>query len=545
MPVARVGDFCCTLALLHWVSLQWLRESSESLLDTCVIFLDPRGELSVNGLMFRGLNLKTGESEYDELEGSESHAEYEPSMGSIEPGTPTDWYKDAAASDLGSAMAWPSSVSADVDQAGGPIGAAINSDRAFSSAFQQIPTAQIKHVWETGVWESIFGKFPEDPMRLLGPHIYRPLPPDGVNTVTCEVTEEPRIKRSRKAILGPLSQSVVSAVEDQHWKEKRELEFRDSLELWVGLIFSWKNPGNILKELQSCEDIDRSCAMMRDIFKGKAPATLRKRARALMYLAAWLEDNRSDMPCTEPEFYEYLVWLRDSCKAPPSRRQAALEGVRFARFVLGVLQLEDICVSRRCRGACKDDLPVQVVQASALTVEELRRLHGRLASQEDLWDSLAAGAILLAVYTRARWSDLMHTESWVIDYEEDGSIAYIECRVGVHKTMASAYHRFRMLPLVAPAKGVVEDNWIEQWLKVRSMLELKPPPLHCILPAPKRDGTPTIRHVETSEVTRWLQGLLDHEVESGRRLTSHSMKATMLSYAAKFGMPTMDRLGYL
>ena len=492
--------------------------------------------------MFRGLNLETGESEYDEPVDNESLLEYEPSTGSFGQGTPTDWYKDAAASDLESPMAWPSSVSADADQAGGLSGAVINSDRAFSSAFQQIPTARIKQVWEIGVWESIFGDNPEDPMHLMGPNIYRPLPPDGVQTVTCEVNDEPRVKRSRKSILGPLSQSVISAVEDQHWKEKRELEFRDSLELWVGLIHSWKNPGDIVTELQSCEDLNQSCAMLNDLFKGKAPATLRKRARALMYLAAWLEDQQSDMPCTEPEFYKYLVWLRDECNAPPSRRQAALEGVRFARFVLGVSQLNDICTSRRCRGSCKGDPTVQVVQASALTVKELRDLHEKLASQEDLWDSLAAGAILLAVYTRARWSDLMHTESWVIDLDEDGSAAYLECLAGVHKTMASAYHRFRMLPLVAPSKGVVEDNWIEQWMTVRSKLELKPPPLHSILPAPKKDGTPAVRRVETTEVTRWLHGLLDHEAGSGRRLTSHSIKATMLSYAAKFGMPAMDRL---
>ena len=34
----------------------------------------------------------------------------------------------------------------------------------------------------------------------------------------------------------------------------------------------------------------------------------------------------------------------------------------------------------------------------------------------------------------------MHTESWVIDLDENGGAAYLECRVGVHKTITSAYH---------------------------------------------------------------------------------------------------------
>ena len=64
------------------------------------------------------------------------------------------------------------------------------------------------------------------------------------------------------------------------------------------------------------------------------------------------------------------------------------------------------------------------------------------------------------------------------------------------------------------------------------------------MPAPSEAGEPTERPVDTSEISKWLQGLLRLKTEdlSSRKVTSHSMKCTMLSYCAKYGVPTLDRL---
>ena len=57
-------------------------------------------------------------------------------------------------------------------------------------------------------------------------------------------------------------------------------------------------------------------------------------------------------------------------------------------------------------------------------------------------------------------------------------------------------------------------------------------------------GAPTVRPLDSSEAGEWLRAVLvkaGHTVE-GRKLTSHSLKATCLSFAAKRGFSQPDRL---
>ena len=329
--------------------------------------------------------------------------------------------------------------------------------------------------------------------------------------------------------------------DDLSWQDQRLKELRDTIELWANILRSWDVTGTPLMEFQACIDHEDACSILHDFLKGKAPSTLRKRARSIMQLAEWVEKQGFGLPCSESIIYSFLRSLRVD-GASSSKMQAILEAVRFCHFVLGITGFADTCTSRRCRGVCMADKIRPVGQASPLSVKELEVLHKYLADGEDPWDAVAAGTILLAVYSRARWADLMHTEAWVIDVDESGSPAYLECRVQVHKTISSANNRFRMLPLVAPAFGVTNDNWVEQYLRARRRVGLKPPPANCLLPAPNGDGAPCVRPVETGEITLWLRGLLQTPADSERRISSHSMKATCLSFAAKWGLPVQDRL---
>ena len=65
------------------------------------------------------------------------------------------------------------------------------------------------------------------------------------------------------------------------------------------------------------------------------------------------------------------------------------------------------------------------------------------------------------------------------------------------------------------------------------------------MPAPDISGQPLQRAVDTDEAGAWLRLLLGEQLEksnSSRVISSHSLKSTMLSYAAKRGLSRPDRL---
>ena len=153
----------------------------------------------------------------------------------------------------------------------------------------------------------------------------------------------------------------------------------------------------------------------------------------------------------------------------------------------------------------------------------------------------------MATYCRARWGDLMRSESVVMDYDKEGNLQYLEARTGRHKTMRSQLHRHQFLPMVSPCHGIDGKDWGSVWMEVREKLELQWPPNGLVMPAPGMQGQVTSRPLETQECAAWLRKLVgSQESSEKRRVSSHSLKSTFLSYAAKrgIGIPERLQLGY-
>ena len=93
----------------------------------------------------------------------------------------------------------------------------------------------------------------------------------------------------------------------------------------------------------------------------------------------------------------------------------------------------------------------------------------------------------------------------------------------------------------APAVGVVDLPWADRWLTVRAAMDVLPPPAHPVMPAPSGDGKPTQCPLSATEAGPWLRKLLygSKDQLTDKRISAHSMKATALSCAAKFGLDTM------
>ena len=227
-----------------------------------------------------------------------------------------------------------------------------------------------------------------------------------------------------------------------------------------------------------------------------------------------------------------------------SRLNGYMQAVTFVRHVLQVEEVDHLTKSARCKGAATDDSVKERVQASALLVEEVKQLHSILNDDDQIWDSIFAGACLFCLYARARWGDISRSEKVLLDRDSTGTVVFIEAQVGRHKTMRAQQHKHQFLPMVAPAHGVVDGNWVETWLCKRRQMDMQFPPDGLFMHAPLFSGDPSCRPLETKECGAWLRQLLfqNKEVQRDRRVSSPSFKCTTLSWAAKRGISTDLRL---
>ena len=226
-----------------------------------------------------------------------------------------------------------------------------------------------------------------------------------------------------------------------------------------------------------------------------------------------------------------------------SKLKGFLEALSFCRFVLSMDELEDVTKSRRCAGATSTDVPRQVMQAAALTVEELKKFHSTL-KDGDVWDRIFCGSSLFAVHSRARWADLMHCDQVILDRDDNETLRFIEGHTATHKTMGATVFKHQYLFLTAPAFGVTSDCWPQTWLESRHMAGVMLPPYNCVMPAPDPDGNPSKRALSSAEASQWLRKILvgEKHVGAGRKISTHSCKATCLSFCAKYGVDPMTRL---
>ena len=251
-------------------------------------------------------------------------------------------------------------------------------------------------------------------------------------------------------------------------------------------------------------------------------------------------------PLSESDFYRLLKTLKQAGNSM-SKLKAVLEAVTFCRYSFAVPDLHDLTVSKRCMGAIADGAVGKVNQADPLSVRDIERLH-EVLEVGHVWDRTFAGAALFCTYSRARWSDFVHGSCIRIDENPEGFIFYADMEVHIHKTMHAAANRFKFLDLVATGSGISGFNWIACWIDAMQTLGISVfdgQDGKTLMPAPGDDGQPLSRAVETDEAGKWLRLLLGESLErrdSWRKISSHSLKATVLSMAAKRGISHEDRL---
>ena len=413
---------------------------------------------------------------------------------------------------------------------------------ALEVASRSIPPQTVEHVWEQGIWGAIFGnKSLLDVYKPYGESLKRP-----IDTSTAQELSDvtlPSSSRFKACSTAGLSfHDVVRDRPDISWQEQRDVDLQSSVKFWMGLVNRWESSCSIVTETLNLGETDRVFMMFAHLFSGRSPVTVRKRGYSVMRLCDHLDKQQQTFPCSERAFYDFLC-AEQLNLAPQSRMKGYMQSINFVRHVMAVDELEPLTNSARCKGACMGDVLRERVQASPLKVVELRRLHELLYSCDDQWVRLFSGALLMCVYCRARWGDLMRAEHVIVDSDNSGELQFLEARTGRHKTMRAQMHRHQFLPMVAPCHGIDGKNWGSVWIQVRDNLHVAWLPEGLVMPAPGLQGQATSRPLETQECAAWLRKLVgSQETVGDRRISSHSLKSTFLSFAAKRGIGIAERL---
>ena len=82
-------------------------------------------------------------------------------------------------------------------------------------------------------------------------------------------------------------------------------------------------------------------------------------------------------------------------------------------------------------------------------------------------DAYMLGAIIFAILSRSRWSDLKHIHQiWIERTEYEGGLyGFVEARTKYHKTATSLAKKQLYMPLVAPVLGVTTVDWTKHWVQ--------------------------------------------------------------------------------
>ena len=412
---------------------------------------------------------------------------------------------------------------------------------------------QVKVVmpWEKGVFKKIFKKQPEDQLQNLFKQPRHWVGLDAVPEV--ETSEElSSATGSRHQLVGAFYEHALSSVSDQSFLQQRQSILETAVEKWFCIIrvnMLASSIGHDIIGLGNMEEQRKGAFQIIEAVIGvRSRTTAITRANALLKFLRWRADNSDSdgKDFSETEAWTYLIHLRES-SAAPTRATSFLSACAYALHVFGFLGLEAICSSRRLKGLAElmHSAKAPLKQALVLTVGQVMFLHDKLAEQScNHVDRAIVAYLLIALYGRCRHSDLQNVEDVILDFGPEGG--FMEITTKTHKTARTVAQKTRLLPIVIPAVGINGSEWISE---AKSALEEYGLKLEGhiggpLFRPPGSSGEPHCkRGITSAEVTRFLRLMLEDEasIQKDTRVSSHSLKATVLSWCSKACMEASDR----
>ena len=119
-------------------------------------------------------------------------------------------------------------------------------------------------------------------------------------------------------------------------------------------------------------------------------------------------------------------------------------------------------------------------------------------------------------------------------------------RTTKRKAARKACLKTKLLPIVIPAIGITGSFWVKTFMEIREMAGLtRHAPKTPWTPAPMVNNAGAVdwssRPLDSSEITDFIRCVLKHDGAGAKQISSHSCKATTLSWLAKFGVTREER----
>jgi len=320
---------------------------------------------------------------------------------------------------------------------------------------------------------------------------------------------------------------------------------------WAKLLVAVGPASPLFLRLQNeGEVIDGTSVSLAASLVSRATATLEKRLGSLLLYQAWrAAEKLHGLSFGEPAVFAYLHSLT-SGGAPPTRAQSAREAFHLASAMFE-LPLKPLMESARVRGVALQSLSKRkpLKQRDTLTVPMVEALERAVVDSKLCpSDRFYAGAAVFALFGRTRVGDFSRVavDPRLDDASGDDS-GFIDVPMRFHKTAKPSSHR--ELSITAPLRGVSGTAWARAWLALREDEKLSATCSGTLLPALSSSSgwaPVALRTREFGFVLRALLVKLGFEQQSVANVGAHSLKATTLSWAAKFGLSKDVRrdLGY-
>ena len=407
------------------------------------------------------------------------------------------------------------------------------------SCLRTPPTFKFKMPWERKGLARIFNK---DPVNLIPNPVMGPIDFDALGNQTSSSAHPVQGKTVRRAYSDVINFRNIDLSE----RDLEESAMTKALEKWY-MIFStgpesWPKGFDLRAAVR-----DHRLDDMQLVCGNRSHGTILRRGSSILQFTRWYKTRYFALcpfPVSRELVEEYLQEMRDKGK-PASFIRGFVEALNFCKHVVGIdvsFDTENLISAKIHRMIeASDAMRKEKSQARVLTVKEVEHLELYLADERcTLTDRFASGCMLFCLYSRSRWSDIRKIYSFYADIDEkEGKISgYLECKTRSHKTSRLVAKGGLAMPLVAPVWGVTSPPWGLMFLKVAQLAgrQLENFDHEPLLAAPNMTGGWSSRSVTTKEAGQWIRNLLK-KLEGGSAFTTiHTLKATPLSWSAKWGL---------
>lgn len=424
-----------------------------------------------------------------------------------------------------------------------------------------LSNAQVHNIclpWESALGRQIFGDDSQAPDNLTMPPFWTA---DQISLLADEgadsqyvAGELSKATMSSGGFEGVSFFRAVSNLTDHSFLEKRNIVLESACSRWLSILKLCPNSSSVSQRLhldESSENFSADMAVIKAIIGVRSPSTSLTRANMVRKYLAWVFQKfpHVDLPFCESLLWQYFSFLRET-NAAPTTAASTLSAMRYAQHIFSFECLAESTSSRRLIG-CSEIMYSEkdaVRQAVVLTVQNVLTLHSLLADTSvNVFDRAGAGFMLLCIYGRCRHSDLSMVDR--VEHDHNAMAGYVEVFTRYHKTARGAAKKAMFLPILVPAIGITNNNWVVEFCEALELCgmrlngQLQGPILRP--PTDVHASDLCKRGLTSEECSRLLRSLLGLQIESiGRScpiVSSHSLKATGLSWASKFGVPEFDR----